>query len=200
MFTRRFALAALTAALAMTALAGEPKPEPGKPNPYDPAPLLAAQRTAMTRYAAMDGLWRGQASTTLPSGETHKVTHTERVGPLLDGTIRLIEGRSYRDDGSTGFNAFAIVSFDPAKQAYSLHSYALGRAGDFVLQPQADGYVWEIPAGPTTIRYTATIKDGTWHEVGDRIEPGKPPARFFEMTLQRIGDSDWPGAGAVAPK
>ena len=35
--------------------------------------------------------------------------------------------------------------------------------------------MWEIPAGPMKIRYTATVKDGKWLEVGDRIQPGKRP-------------------------
>jgi hypothetical protein len=51
-----------------------------------------------------------------------------------------------------------------------------------------------------TIRYTAVIKDGAWREVGDRIIPGKDPIRFFEMNLKRIGDSDWPGGGAISQK
>ncbi len=51
-----------------------------------------------------------------------------------------------------------------------------------------------------TIRYAAVIKDGTLKEVGDRIEPGKNPVRFFEMTLTRIGDSDWPAGKAIPPK
>lgn len=51
-----------------------------------------------------------------------------------------------------------------------------------------------------TIRYTAVVKDGHWHEVGDNLLPGKPPQRFFEMTLQRVGDSQWPGAGAIPPR
>ena len=67
-------------------------------------------------------------------------------------------------------------------------------------KPNADGFVWEIPAGPATIRYTAVIKDGTWKEVGDRIMPEKEPVRFFEMELKRVGNSDWPGAGAVSAK
>ena len=71
---------------------------------------------------------------------------------------------------------------------------------DFAFAPTSDGYTWEIAAGPTTIRYTAVIKDGTLREVGDRIVPGRDPLRFFEMTLQRIGDSDWPSAGATGPK
>jgi hypothetical protein len=64
----------------------------------------------------------------------------------------------------------------------------------------ADGFTWSIPAGPMTIRYTAVVKDGTWTEVGDRIAPGKDPVRFFEMRLARVGDGDWPGVGAIAPK
>jgi hypothetical protein len=50
------------------------------------------------------------------------------------------------------------------------------------------------------IRYTATVKDGTWKEVGDRILPGQEPVRFFEMDLRRLGGTDWPAGGAVGPK
>ncbi len=50
-----------------------------------------------------------------------------------------------------------------------------------------------------TIRYTAVVKDGVWHEVGDRLVAGGEPARVFEMTLQRVGDTDWPSAGAIGP-
>ena len=64
----------------------------------------------------------------------------------------------------------------------------------------ADGFTWDIPAGPMTIRYTAVIKDGTWHEVGDQIVDGKEPVRMFEMTLKRVGDTKWPSEGAVGPK
>jgi len=76
----------------------------------------------------------------------------------------------------------------------------MGNAGDFALTPTPDGYVWEIPAGPMTIRYSATIRDGAWKEVGDRIVPGQDPVRFFEMNLTRIGDTDWPAGGAIPPK
>ncbi len=48
-----------------------------------------------------------------------------------------------------------------------------------------------------TIRYTATVKDGTWNEVGERILPGKAPIRFYEMNLKRLGDTTWPAADPV---
>ena len=43
----------------------------------------------------MDGTWRGPAWTLLPSGEKHELTQTERVGSMLDGSIKVIEGRGY---------------------------------------------------------------------------------------------------------
>jgi hypothetical protein len=76
----------------------------------------------------------------------------------------------------------------------------MGNVDDFVHAPATDGFVWEIPAGPMIIRYTAVIKDGAWREVGDRIVPGKDPVRFFEMNLRCVGDTDWPAAGAISPK
>jgi hypothetical protein len=148
----------------------------------DPATLIAAQKEALVKLAFMDGVWRGPAWTILPSGEKHNITQTERIGPLLDGSVKVIEGRGYDPDGKVTFNAFGTISYDPARKAYTLHSHAMGNVGDFVLTPAADGYTWEIPMGPTMMRYTAVIKDGAWKEVGDRIAPGKEPVRFFDLS------------------
>lgn len=166
----------------------------------DPAALVAAQREGMAPLAFMDGVWRGAAWTILPSGEKHDVTQTERIGPFLDGSVKVIEGRGYDADGKVVFNALGIVSYDASTKKYTMHSYAMGRSGDFVVTPTADGFVWEIPAGPVTMRYTAVVKDGTWKEVGDRIATGEEPVRFFEMNLTRIGSTDWPAGGAILPK
>jgi hypothetical protein len=180
------------AALSPTAASAQAQP--------DSAALIVAQREAMTRLAYMDGVWRGPAWTILPSGVRHDVTQTERIGPFLDGTVKVLEGRGYNADGTVGFNAFGVVSYQPGQQTYTLRSYALGYAGDFPLTVTPDGYVWQIPAGPMTIRYTATIRNGTWREVGDRVAPGKDPVRFFEMNLKRVGDTKWPGEGAISPQ
>ena len=165
-----------------------------------PAQRIAAQRQAMTRLAFLDGVWRGPAVTILPDGGKHEITQTERVGPFLDGSVKVMEGRGYEADGKLAFNAFGTVSYDGASKAYTLHSNAQGYAGDFVLTPSADGFAWTIAAGPMTIHYVATVKNGVWHEVGDRVMPGKDPVRFFEMTLKRVGDTTWPAGGAVGPK
>lgn len=166
----------------------------------DPATLIAAQKEAMKPLAFMDGIWRGPASTVLPSGVKHDVTQTERIGPFLDGSVKVLEGRGYDAEGKVSFNAFGTISYDPSTQRYTLHSYAQGRSGDFPFTPTATGYVWEIAAGPVTIRYTATVKDGAWNEVGDYVSPGKDPQRFFEMNLKRVSDTKWPADGAVPQK
>jgi hypothetical protein len=185
-----FAFLTMTLGVSLTTL-GQGRPDPA---------LIAAQREAMVPLAFMDGVWRGPAWTILASGEKHTITQTERIGPFLDGSVKVIEGRGYDADGKVSFNAFGTISFSPATRAYTMHSYAQGYVGDFTIKLTADGYVWEIPAGPMTIRYTAVIKDGAWREVGDRITPGKEPVRFFEMNLKRVGDTTWPAAGAISPK
>ncbi|HEX8380796.1 MAG TPA: DUF1579 domain-containing protein [Allosphingosinicella sp.] len=180
---------------AMLALAA-----PAAAQPADQAAREAAQREAMAKLPGMDGVWRGTAWTMTPAGR-HDVIHTERIGPFLGGTVKVIEGRAYNADGTIGFNAFGIVSYDPARKAYNLHSYAMGHAGDFPLDVRSDGYVWQIPAGPGAIlRYTATIKNGKWREVGERIAGTAKPVRIFEMNLKRVGDTRWPAGNPVPMK
>lgn len=172
----------------------------GSASAQAPQPQVqAAQREAMSRLSRMQGVWVGPASGVNPDRSRYAVTQTERIGPMLGGTLLVIEGRGYNPDGTTGFNAFAVVSYDTATQKYQIRSYAQGYAGTFELKPTDTGYVWEIPAGPGVMRYTADITDATYHEVGDFVMPGMAPMRSFEMTLTRKGDTDWPGAGAVDP-
>lgn len=191
MKTKALVVSMLAAATLLSASAiGQGRP--------DAATLMAAEREAMKSFAWMDGEWRGIAVSQTEGGE-RRVRHTERSGPLLGGTIRLIEGRAYRDDGSTGFNAFAVISYDPRAKQYHMVSYAEGNSGDFIITPTASGYVWSIPAGPMTLRYTATFANGTWTEIGERILPGKPAMRIFRMDMRRTGPSQWPAAGAVKP-
>ena len=201
-----FLLAGCTASVAPESTTAAPEPTaqqrpaaapPGRP---DPAALIAAQREAMKAFARMDGAWRGTAWTLKPSGQKHEITQTERIGPFLDGSVKVIEGRGYEPDGKVSFNALGIISFDGRSGKYTMHSHAMGQVGDFEIKPTADGYTWETPAGPATIRYTAILGDGTLREIGERIVAGQPPQQIFEMNLKRISDTDWPAAGAIPPK
>jgi hypothetical protein len=166
-------------------------------NMYDPATRIAAQREAMARLSFLDGIWRGPAWAITPQGR-QELTQTERSGSFLDGSVKVVEGRGYNADGSVGFNALGVISYDPQARTYAMTSWAMGYMATFPLTVTANGFAWERPERPgVTIRYTATIENGTFREVGDRIVPGAEPVRIFEMNLRRVGDSEWPAGGAV---
>ena len=172
------------------------RPEP-LPPPVTPSPT--SRRDGEARLHARR--WVGKATGTLPTGERYEVTQTERMGPLLGGDIVVIEGRGYKPDGTTGFNAFAIASWNPHTRKYELRSYAQGHAGTFELVLTDTGFTWEVPAGPEAVmRFTATVTDRTWRETGDYVATGRPPVRSFEMNLERVGDTDWPLGTPVSPE
>src|ERR1700738_1250636 len=108
----------------------------------DTAALVAAQTEALKTFAILDGAWRGPATVIEPDGTPLAFIQTERIGPFLGGSIRVIEGRGYDDNGAVRFNAFGIVSFDVATRSYSLHSHAQGHIGDFAFVPTGGGYRW----------------------------------------------------------
>jgi hypothetical protein len=165
---------------------------------YDPATLEAAQREAMRSLSFMDGAWRGTAWVLDSNGGRQGLVQTERVGPLLDGAVRLVEGRGYDAAGRTRFNALGIISFNPATRSFTIRAYTMGMGGEFPFRPLPNGFVWETPAGPgATIRYTASFAGGEWHEIGERIAGDAAPVKVIEMRLRRIGNSGWPAAGPV---
>ena len=163
--------------LVLAAGAASPAFAQGRP---DPAKLIAAQKEAMAAFSAMDGVWRGPAWTILPSGEKHNITQTERIGPFLDGSVKVIEGRGYDADGKVTFNAFGTISYNPATKAYTLHSHAMGNVGDFAIKPTADGYTWEIPMGPTTDSSLHGRHQGR-HAEGSRRRPRARQGRVPEL-------------------
>lgn len=185
----------LVAALAFFAAIG-----PAAAQAPDTPALLAAQRQAMQPLAALDGVWRGTARVMLPDGKTRELVQTERVGPMLGGSIKVIEGRGHGADGSVDFNAFAVISYTPATGKYGISSWAQGMKGDFSFEIRPDGFVWTMNLGATTLRHTAVVQKGVWTEVGERLVEGQPPVRTVEMKLRRIGSTTWPAAGAVAAR
>jgi hypothetical protein len=162
-----------------------------------PTPALTAP---MAKLAFMRGVWEGPASGTSREGTAYNVTQTERMGPMLGGDIIVIEGRGFAADGTTAFNAFAVVSYDQFTSRYEIRSYTDGMSGTFELRLTDTGYVWEIPAGPgAVVRFTATVTTDTWREVGEYIRDGAPPIKNFEMNLRRVGDTDWPRGTPTSP-
>ena len=192
----RMRMAVVAAALLVAPLS---VPQPALAQAAPEAAGSAAQRQAIAALDRLDGTWRGAARMAGPGGQMTFI-QTERVGSLLGGSIKVIEGRGYNADGTTSFNAMAVISWDETAGRYAFHSWANGRSGDFPFEATADGFRWEVQAGPwAKVRYVAVVHDGRWHEVGHYIVEGQPPRQILEMTLTRLGDSDWPAGGAVDP-
>ena len=160
----------------------------------------AEQRQAMQTLAWMDGEWVGEATVSMGPGQTSTHPHPERIGPMLGGSIKVIEGRSVGGpDGTPAFNAFAVLSWDDATDRYSMRSYANGEAGDFPLEATADGFSRTAPARGGEMRYVTTFKDGEWVELGHFVMPGREPMQVIELRLRRRGDTGWPAADPVIP-
>lgn len=167
----------------------------------DSAPAgTEAQRSALERLSWMDGEWVGEANIRTASGEVIREIHTERIGPMLGGSIKIIEGRTPgHDTGAAAFNAFAVISWDVSNQRYVMRSYANGQVGDFPLVADASGFSWVIPAGPGEMRFQTTYSDGVWVETGDFVMPSRPPMRTIELRLTCRGDTTWPSGNPVEP-
>lgn len=154
------------------------------------AALLAKQQAAMKALAFLDGVWAGPAEAHERTG-TLKMTQTERVGTLLDGTIRLIEGRAFDQKGKTLFNAFGVISYEVPRSRYVISSYASGYTTTTELKVKPHCFEWEVPAGPgAKMQFTATVQNGTWTEVGDYVPSSGTKQRTFHMTVKRIRNSN----------
>ncbi len=166
----------------------------------DNSAAAAEQKAAMAKLSFLHGEWRGTATVRGPGGGAELI-QTERAGPMLDGTVLVIEGAGYAADGKQAFNAFAVISYDSDADRYWITSWSNGRTGKFPLVPRADGFDWETPGpGGATIKYKADVAGGAWRETGTFERPGAPGFTFIDLQVKRFGDTSWPAAGAVSPK
>lgn len=165
-----------------------------------PPQMVSAQQKALAVLSGFDGRWQGEGWMVDTPGDTpRKMVEFARVGPMLDRAVRFFEVQGRTADGAVGFHSVNNVSFNAQRNAYVMTARAAGRSGDFRFAPTADGYVWEIGGDGRGLRYTATLKDGVWTEVGMSLAPDRAPITVSEMKLTRIGATDWPeGVGLPA--
>ena len=166
----------------------------------DNSALKSEQAEKMRSLAWLDGEWRGEATIAMPGGDL-MIIQTERIGPMLDGGAKVIEGRGYTFDGKLAFNALGVVTYDAYAKKYEIHSLNDGRTCIFPLQVTNEGYNWQTPAGPnSTIQYVVKFRDGLWIETGSLVTKNAPAKQFIEMRLKRVASTKWPLGSPLGPK
>ncbi|MCJ7422099.1 hypothetical protein [Sphingomicrobium astaxanthinifaciens] len=117
---------------------------------------------------------------------------------MLDGTVLVIEGRGYEpESGELVFNALATVHYVVGSDEYRIRTNAMGRGGDFPIVPVDGGFDWFIDMGGPKVRYEIRLVEGQWLEEGYYVTPDGEEMKIIELRLDRLGDTDWPAAGAV---
>lgn len=139
-------------------------------------------------FAFLTGRWTGEGWIQM-GPQRYAFRQTERVAPMLDGSIMTIEGKGVdpADPKVVHHHAFAILSWNPEAQRYDFRSYAGGRAGTYAARLISPGsFVWEIDMPGGRIRYTAKVEGNRWVEDGE-IKRGDADWRpFFHMELKRV--------------
>lgn len=173
------ALAAVLAAVVAAATARAQLPEP---------PSLAP----MERLSFLVGTWEGEGWMEHAPGRRATFSSREVVEPRLGGRVLVVEGLHRaampdRPEPVVVHHALGVFSHDEG-DAYHFRTWlANGRDGQFAARLEGDGVlVWgHDDPRRGEVRYTITIADGTWREVGDARRDGGEWQRFFEMTLAR---------------
>lgn len=146
--------------------------------------IMAEQKAAMDKLAWMDGEWSGKA--TYYTGDVAKtLVQTESIRSAIDGTVKIVEGRGYGENGVMEFNAVAVLSYDAQADEYRMLAHTRGMSTEPRFDVTDNGLRWSIEQGPVRIEYVATYIDGTWREVGTMTMPGREPFKFVEMELRK---------------
>jgi hypothetical protein len=145
-----------------------------------------AQLTAMKKLSRMAGTWTGGGTMQMGPNERRESTVTETIQPKLDGLLLVIDGVGKNATGDVVHRAFGVISYDGSKNEYKFAAYT--KEGYYVLaDTKVDGnqFIWSFDTGGASIRYTATVTDDEWVEVGERSTDKQVWQKFFEMKLKK---------------
>lgn len=172
-------LATALAAVLAAAAARAQLPEP---------PSLAP----MERLSFLVGTWEGEGWMEHAPGRRATFTSREVVEPRLGGRVLVVEGMHEAPmpgapEPVPVHHAMGVFSHDEGDGYHFRTWLANGHGGDFGARLEGEGVlVWGYDDPRRgTVRYTITVADGTWREVGDARRDGGEWHRFFEMTLAR---------------
>lgn len=146
--------------------------------------------------AKMVGMWRGTVNSMGRDGQWHEAVAVERARWNLAGTAILVEGYGYSEDPETGtrvngHDAVGLIEWDTANESAVFHAHRAGeefKRYTFELANEGESIRWHMEPGPgITLRFTITLTDDRWFEVGEMSrDDGKNWMKFLETDLARV--------------
>lgn len=153
---------------------------------------LAFDGAVVTR---MVGEWVGSGWQQMGQGERNEFQVHERVRWHLSGRALIVEGlgfASHPETGETiiGHDAMAVIRHD---QTTGTWRFFAGRGGAGltdheleIVDPEAGVIRWSPKTPQGDVRFTITIADDTWHEIGEfSSDGGETWFTFLAMSLER---------------
>lgn len=149
--------------------------------------VIDAKKAEMKKIEKLAGQWKG-SGWIQRGAERDTFTGTETVQKKLDGLALLVEGSFSNPEGKAIHQTLAVLSSNDKMNGYVFATYlANGITGIQDFQVLGDHFQWgfAIP-GVGTVRYTITVTDAAWSEIGEFSRDGKSWIRNFEMKLDRV--------------
>lgn len=150
----------------------------------------AQAREQVSKFAFMIGEWEGDSWYYTQQGQREESTVYEDIQFELGQTIVKMRGigRSLDSEARLVHDALGVLYYDGFQQKFRMDSW-IGRGMHTSANVEYKGegnFVWWFEAGPAmTMRYTVTIKEDTWNEIGEMSQDGSNWRQFFEMNLTR---------------
>tara|TARA_R100001015_G_C4631324_1_gene193746 strand:- start:2011 stop:2532 length:522 start_codon:yes stop_codon:yes gene_type:complete len=156
-------------------------------------PLLSqdhGNRELTKALVALDGLigeWEGEGYIINQQQERITFKQHEMIYYDLDSNIIMVEGKGMSGERIV-HDARAIISPSDSANHFEFYSFlAGGRKGKFTMIKSENEINWYIDVPNGEIKYTITLKDDEYHEIG-QFGSGGQWYPFMEMNLKRIGD------------
>lgn len=150
-----------------------------------------------TPIAKFIGEWAGESTAAVRGGGEETATVHERAQWKLGGAALLVEGRGTMRDPETGdetvvHDALGVIRYDAATQSLRMHAFRADHPPvESPIEVLDNGDLrWGFePAPGHTMRFTITLTDDTWVEVGEYSPDGGTTwMQVLEMDLFRIAN------------
>jgi hypothetical protein len=142
---------------------------------------------AMKALPRIEGRWAGEGWMRMGPGEPMRFVGEETVEARLDGRLLVVEGLHRTPDRSkVVHHAFGVFSWDENAKNYRFTTYVANRGGgEHVARMEGNALVWDLAGEGPKRRFTITVENDQWKEVG-HVQLGDKWVQFFEMTLSRV--------------